>query len=46
LDVLVYNAGIAPRIRADLLDASEASFDERTNTNLKGPYFLTQSVAA
>jgi NAD(P)-dependent dehydrogenase (short-subunit alcohol dehydrogenase family) len=46
LDVLVNNAGIAPRIRADLLDASEASFDELVNTNLKGPYFLTQSVAA
>lgn len=46
LDVLVNNAGIAPRIRADLLDASEASFDELIDTNLKGPYFLTQSVAA
>lgn len=45
LDVLVNNAGIAPRIRADLLDASEASFDELINTNLKGPYFLTQSIA-
>jgi NAD(P)-dependent dehydrogenase (short-subunit alcohol dehydrogenase family) len=46
LDVLVNNAGIAPSIRADLLDATEASFDELINTNLKGPYFLTQSIAA
>jgi 3-oxoacyl-[acyl-carrier protein] reductase len=46
LDVLVNNAGIAPRIRADVLEATENSFDELIATNLKGPYFLTQSVAA
>ncbi len=46
LDVLVNNAGIAPRVRADILDAREESFDELIATNLKGPYFLTQSVAA
>jgi 3-oxoacyl-[acyl-carrier protein] reductase len=46
LDVLVNNAGIAPRERADILDASEDSFDELIATNLKGPYFLTQAVAA
>jgi 3-oxoacyl-[acyl-carrier protein] reductase len=46
LDVLVNNAGIAPRVRADVLDASEESFDELIATNLRGPYFLTQSVAA
>jgi 3-oxoacyl-[acyl-carrier protein] reductase len=46
LDVLVNNAGIAPRIRADVLEASEESFDELIATNLRGPYFLTQSVAA
>lgn len=46
LDVLVNNAGIAPRIRADLLEAREDSFDELIATNLKGPYFLTQAVAA
>jgi 3-oxoacyl-[acyl-carrier protein] reductase len=46
LDVLVNNAGIAPRIRADVLDAGEESFDEVISTNLRGPYFLTQSVAA
>ncbi|HEY1767977.1 MAG TPA: 3-ketoacyl-ACP reductase [Terracidiphilus sp.] len=46
IDVLVNNAGIAPRERADILEASEESFDELITTNLKGPYFLTQSAAA
>ena len=45
LDVLVNNAGIAPRVRADLLEATEESFDELMAINLKGPYFLTQLVA-
>src|SRR5687767_11997113 len=40
LDLLVNNAGVAPDVRADLLDASEASFDRLININLKGPYFL------
>ncbi len=42
---LVNNAGRAPRVRADLLDASEESFEELVRTNLQGPYFLTQAVA-
>ncbi len=42
LNVLVNNAGRAPRLRADLLEASEASFEEVLRTNLQGPYFLTQ----
>ncbi len=46
LDVLVNNAGMAPRVRADILEAQEESFDELIATNLKGPYFLTQAVAA
>jgi 3-oxoacyl-[acyl-carrier protein] reductase len=45
VDALVNNAGRAPRVRADLLEASEASFDEVLRTNLYGPYFLTQQVA-
>jgi 3-oxoacyl-[acyl-carrier protein] reductase len=45
LNVLVNNAGIAPRQRVDLLEATEESFDEVIATNLKGPYFLTQEVA-
>ncbi len=45
LDVLVNNAGVAPEVRADLLDATEASFDRLMSINLKGPYFLTQLAA-
>jgi NAD(P)-dependent dehydrogenase (short-subunit alcohol dehydrogenase family) len=45
LDVLVNNAGMAPRERRDLLEATEESFDELINTNLKGPHFLTQNAA-
>jgi NAD(P)-dependent dehydrogenase (short-subunit alcohol dehydrogenase family) len=45
LDLLVNNAGIAPRERRDILEASEESFDELVGTNLKGPHFLTQAVA-
>jgi 3-oxoacyl-[acyl-carrier protein] reductase len=44
LDALVNNAGIAPRVRADITEATEQSFDELVRTNLKGPYFLTQRV--
>jgi 3-oxoacyl-[acyl-carrier protein] reductase len=42
LDLLVNNAGMAPRERRDLIEATEESFDELIATNLKGPYFLTQ----
>lgn len=42
---LVNNAGRAPRVRADLLEAGEDSFEEILRTNLQGPYFLTQQVA-
>jgi 3-oxoacyl-[acyl-carrier protein] reductase len=45
LNVLVNNAGRAPRERADLLAATEESFEEVLRTNLQGPYFLTQHVA-
>ena len=45
LDVLVNNAGIAPKVRADILDATEESFGQLIRTNLQGPYFLTQAVA-
>jgi 3-oxoacyl-[acyl-carrier protein] reductase len=45
LNVLVNNAGIAPRERCDILSASEQSFDEVISTNLKGTYFLTQAAA-
>jgi 3-oxoacyl-[acyl-carrier protein] reductase len=45
LHVLVNNAGIAPTVRKDILEATEESFDLLLQTNLKGPYFLTQAVA-
>jgi len=45
IDLLVNNAGIAPRVRADLLEATEESFEELIRTNLKGPFLLTQQVA-
>src|SRR3954451_12929776 len=45
LDVLVNNAGVAPNVRADILEASEESFDRVLGINLKGPYFLTQLAA-
>jgi len=45
LDLLVNNAGVAPNVRADLLDAGEESFDRLIAINLKGPYFLTQKAA-
>jgi NAD(P)-dependent dehydrogenase (short-subunit alcohol dehydrogenase family) len=45
LDLLANNAGIAPLVRADVLEAGEASFDRVLAVNLKGPFFLTQAAA-
>ncbi|CAH0996413.1 3-oxoacyl-[acyl-carrier-protein] reductase FabG [Emticicia aquatica] len=45
LNVLVNNAGVAPKERNDILAATEESFDYVISTNLKGTYFLTQVVA-
>ena len=45
IDVLINNAGIAPRMRADLLDMTQDNFHEVMATNLEGPFFLTQRVA-
>jgi len=45
IDLLVNNAGIAPRQRTDMLEVSEASYDEVMTINLKAPFFLTQKVA-
>ena len=45
LDFLVNNAGVAPTRRVDLLEANEESFDRLMKTNLKGPYFLSQTAA-
>lgn len=45
LNILVNNAGVAPKERHDILMATEESFDYVLSTNLKGAYFLTQAVA-
>lgn len=45
INVLVNNAGIAPPKRMDILDATPDIYDTVMETNLKGPYFLTQRVA-
>ncbi len=45
LNVLVNNAGVAPQVRADILEAGEESFERLIRTNLQAPYFLTQAVA-
>ncbi len=45
IDLLVNNAGIAPRVRADLLDMSEESMKELLQVNLVAPFFLTQRVS-
>lgn len=45
IDLLVNNAGVAPKVRADLLDMSEESMTELMQINLYGPFFLTQQAA-
>ncbi|MCF6177112.1 MAG: 3-ketoacyl-ACP reductase [Victivallaceae bacterium] len=45
LNVLVNNAGVGTQVRGDLFDATEESFDFVLGINLRGPYFLTQTVA-
>lgn len=45
IDVLVNNAGVAPKERKDILEMSEDSFDFVVGVNLKGTLFLTQQVA-
>lgn len=46
IDVLVNNAGVAPKVRLDILDTTAESFDRLIEINLRGPFFLTQRVAA
>jgi NAD(P)-dependent dehydrogenase (short-subunit alcohol dehydrogenase family) len=45
LNVLVNNAGVAPAVRADILEATEESYERVMRINLQGPYFLTQAAA-
>ncbi len=45
LDLLVNNAGITSPGRADIMEATEESFDKVMGVNLRGPFFLTQAAA-
>jgi NAD(P)-dependent dehydrogenase (short-subunit alcohol dehydrogenase family) len=45
INLLVNNAGVAPKVRADLLETSEESYDYVVDTNLRGVFFLTQAFA-
>ena len=45
IDILVNVAGVAPKVRADLLEMTEESYDYVTNINTRGAFFLTQSAA-
>lgn len=45
IDVLVNNAGVAPRVRLDLLETTEESFDFVVGVNVKGTLFTTQLIA-
>ncbi|MDZ7341750.1 MAG: SDR family NAD(P)-dependent oxidoreductase, partial [candidate division KSB1 bacterium] len=45
IDVLVNNAGVAPRQRLDVLETTTESYDRVMNINARGPFFLTQTIA-
>lgn len=45
IDMLVNNAGVAPKVRTDILETDEKSFDQVLGANLRAPYFLTGRVA-
>lgn len=45
LNVLVNNAGVAPKNRLDILETTEESYEYVVKTNLQGPFFLTQEIA-
>lgn len=45
IDILVNVAGVAPKVRNDILEMTEESYDFVMNINTKGTMFLTQSVA-
>jgi len=45
IDFHINNAGVAPSVRADILETSRESFDRLLDINLKGTFFLTQKIA-
>jgi len=45
LNVLVNNAGVAPKERLDLLETTQESYQRLMSINCEGPFFLTQAAA-
>ena len=45
IDLLVNNSGVAPKVRADILETTEESIDYVFGVNIKGTFFMTQAVA-
>lgn len=45
IDLLVNNAGVAPKVRADLLEQTEESMDRLYEINTKGTFFMAQETA-
>jgi 3-oxoacyl-[acyl-carrier protein] reductase len=45
INVLVNNAGVAPKVRNNILDLTEDAYDYLMDINLKGTFFFTQQVA-
>jgi len=45
IDFLVNNAGVAPKVRKDILETTEESYDFVMDINLKGTFFFTQKIA-
>lgn len=45
IDVLINNAGVAPKQRLDVLETSPESYDRVMTINTRGPFFFTQKVA-
>ena len=45
LDVLVNNAGVAPKVRMDILETTEESYDHVMDTNARSTFFMCQLAA-
>jgi NAD(P)-dependent dehydrogenase (short-subunit alcohol dehydrogenase family) len=45
LNFFINNAGVAPRVRADVLEVAEEDFDHLMDINMRGTFFLTQAFA-
>ena len=45
IDLLVNNAGVAPKKRLDILETTPESYDRLMTINARGPFFLTQKIA-